>query len=301
MTIKRLPKDQIDLHLHSKSSDGQNTVNEVIDLAFTQGKLKVADITDHNYFSLTQKQVVGTDEDQLTVIPGCEFSTTYVLRSRNMYDEIHVIGIFPNGVDPKNFEDLFAPIEGGRKKYIGAILDSLHNLGVGISMEEVLRVKRSTGYLGRFQIATVLVEKGYGSSVDEIMDRFIGNFSPYYINPTKYIDYAPFQTVIERILANGGFPILCHPLSYHRLAVDEITALVQDFKEATKGVGGIEVYYSHYTEEQREYLRRLQEEAGLIPSVASDRHRVDQPFASYGGYSLYQKMLKALNSHSVLE
>lgn len=59
MTIKRLPKDQIDLHLHSKSSDGQNTVNEVIDLAFTQGKLKVAAITDHNYFSLTQKQVVG--------------------------------------------------------------------------------------------------------------------------------------------------------------------------------------------------------------------------------------------------
>lgn len=301
MKIKRLSKDQIDLHVHSTNSDGQNTVDEVIDLAFTQGKLKVMSVTDHNYFSLTQKQVVGTDEDQLTVIPGCEFSTSYILRSRNMHDEIHVIGIFPNGVDPKNFKDLFAPIEEGKKKYIGAILDSLHNLGVEISMEEVLRVKRSTGYLGRFQIATVLVEKGYGSSVDEIMDRFIGNFSPYYINPTKYVNYVPFQTAIERILVNGGFPILCHPLSYHRLTMAEVITLVQDFKEATKGVGGIEVYYSHYTEEQREYLRKLQEEAGLIPSVASDRHRVDQPFASYGGYSFYQKMLKVLNSNSVPE
>lgn len=290
--------DRTDVHTHSVNSDGQNTVEEVIDLALNQGKLRVLAITDHNYFSLTEKRIVGENENQLQVIPGCEFSTTYVVPSRGTREEIHVIGIFPNGVSPEKFEDLFIPIAEGKHNYIMAILDKLYELGVELSMEEVQRVKRKTGYLGRFQIATILVEKGYGSSVDDIMDRLIGNYSPYYINPADYVKYAPFKTIIERILLNGGFPILCHPLSYNKLTKDDVIRLVWDFAEITGKTGGIEVYYSEYlkSKEKLEFLESLQKETGLIPSVASDRHRTDQQFADYGGYSFYQDMLKALES-----
>lgn len=37
-------------------------------------------------------------------------------------------------------------------------------------------------------------------------------------------------------------------------------------------------------------------EYDLVPSVASDRHRKEQPFSSYGGYSFYKEMLVRLGN-----
>ena len=41
---------------------------------------------------------------------------------------------------------------------------------------------------------------------------------------------------------------------------------------------------------------RIAEKYDLVPSVASDRHRVEQPFANYGGYSFYKEMLVRLEN-----
>ena len=46
-----LEEGRIDLHLHSRNSDGENTVSDVIRMAEEEG-LKVIAITDHNKFSL---------------------------------------------------------------------------------------------------------------------------------------------------------------------------------------------------------------------------------------------------------
>ena len=294
MKEKIVSYPRIDLHLHSTGSDGLNTVDEIVDLALQEEGLKVISLTDHNSFSLTKKYIVGTDGHFLEVIPGCEFSTTYEVPSGKGKEEIHVIGIFPNGVNPGKFEDLFAPIAEGKQKYVEAIVEKLQELGVDLTMEEVMQTKRATGYVGRFQIAGLLVKKNYGTSIDQVMDRWIGNFSPYYIKTSKYIQYAPFELVVKRILEFSGFPILCHPLMYQEFDKNDVKTLVKDFRDASGGIGGIEVYYQQYNKEQQTFLKGFQEEYGLIPSVASDRHRPDQCFANQGGYSYYLEMLKAL-------
>lgn len=75
------------------------------------------------------------------------------------------------------------------------------------------------------------------------MDKYIGNFSDHYLPATDYIQYAPFQTVIERILDQSGFPILAHPYSYHKLNMDEVINIIESFHEISDGTGGLEVYY----------------------------------------------------------
>lgn len=294
MNEKKVSDFRVDLHLHSLNSDGLNTAKEIVNLALQEG-LKVIALTDHNYFSLKKKYIVGKEGHFLEVIPGCEFSTTYEIPSGKGKVEVHVIGIFPKGVDPNEFEDLFTPIVDGKQKYVEAILDKLHGLGVDLTMEEVMQTRKATGYVGRFQIAELLVKKNYATSIGNAMDRWIGNFSPYYIKSSDYVNYAPFESVIKRIQACSGFPILCHPLMYQELNKNEVRTLVKDFRDAASRIGGIEVYYQQYNEEQQAFLKELQEEAGLIPSVASDRHRPDQSFAHQGGYSYYQEMLKALD------
>ena len=76
----------------------------------------------------------------------------------------------------------------------------------------------------------------------------------------------------------------------------EIITLISSFKEKTGDTGGLEVYYLEYTKEQQESLRKLAKEYDLVPSVASDRHRKEQPFSSYGGYSFYKEMLVRLGN-----
>ena len=295
MRTKQLLNERIDFHLHSLQSDGENSVKEIVDLALNREHLRAIALTDHNYFAVSSKYIVGTNGNFLEVLPGCEFSTTFTFPSGKK-EEIHVIGIFPKGVNSEAFADLFAPIDEGKQKYIKAILESLHNLGVDLSMKEVMEEKRSTGYIGRFHIAKLMVKLGYGKTVEEIMDRYIGNYSPYYIPATSYIPYTSLEAVVERIQAQSGFPILAHPYSYHALTEKEIITLISSFKETAGDTGGLEVYYLEYTKEQQESLRKLAKEYDLVPSVASDRHRKEQPFSSYGGYSFYKEMLVRLEN-----
>lgn len=103
------------------------------------------------------------------------------------------------------------------------------------------------------------------------------------------------KRIIKRILSLSGMPVLCHPCSYYGFDDDDVIRLVNDFRKACGGTGAIEVYYQNYTEEQQKFLQGLQEKAGLIPSVASDRHRRDQHFADYGGYSFYKKCYRHWN------
>ena len=293
METRQLLNEGIDLHLHSDQSDGQNSVKEIINLAFAQEHLRVIVLTDHNHFSLTNKYIVGSKGHFLDVLPGCEFSTTFTFSSGKK-EEIHVIGIFPENVNPKAFADLFAPIAEGKQKYVEAILSNLQHLGIHLNLQKVMKEKKSTGYIGRFHIAEAMVKLGYGHNVDEIMDNYIGNFSEHYLPTTDYISYAPFQTVIERILNQSGFPILAHAYSYHKLDANEVIELIESFRAISGSTGGLEVYYQHYSRAQQNSLRKLAETYNLVPSVASDRHRTDQPFANYGGYSFYKEMLTRL-------
>ena len=74
---------------------------------------------------------------------------------------------------------------------------------------------------------------------------------------------------------------------------EEIEKLIRDFAQIVQGRGGLEVYYEIYLNqpEKMTFLKEMQEKYQLLPSVSSDRHRTDEPFASGGTYPLYQAML----------
>lgn len=77
------------------------------------------------------------------------------------------------------------------------------------------------------------------------MDRYVGNWSPYYLNPLKYISYNNISEVVQRICETNGLPILCHPFGYN-LTKEEIETLIGTFAEISHGIGGIELYYERY-------------------------------------------------------
>lgn len=285
---------RVDLHLHTRNSDGENSVDEVIRQAAEEG-IKVIAITDHNKFSLNRPFT----EKNMEILPGCEFSASYMVSAQNETVEIHVIGLFPDGVDPNDFTGIFAGIHEGKRQYVKAILEQLEERGISVSLEEVQAVSRKSGHIGRHQIADVLIRKGYAEDVDDAFDRHIGNFSPYYIPSTRYIRYAPLAQVVRQIVDSGGIPILAHPYGY-LLNEENIEKLIADFKEVSGKTGAMEVYYELYLDNPKRmtFLKRMAEKYGLLASAASDRHREGQPYATTDGLSFYREMVRVLHQNS---
>ena len=296
---------RIDLHLNTTNSDGDNTPDEVIRLAAREG-CRVIALTDHNKFSLAEPVTVEVSQCEspehwdMTIILGYEFSVSYPVSAWNgETTEIHVIGLFPDGADPDEFADIFADIDEEKQQYIQEILQQLNGRGIDITLDEFETACQRTGHSERHKIADVLIQKGYAKDMDDAFDRHIGNFSSYYIPATRYIHYAPMDEVVRKIRASGGLPILAHPYSY-ALDESEMEQLISDFKAAVGHVVGMEVYYELYVRnlERMAFLNKMAEKYELFESVASDRYRVGQPFASTDALDLYEKMLGALHGEN---
>ncbi len=67
----------------------------------------------------------------------------------------HVISIFPKRCSTRSFADLFSSIDEGKQKYVKSNPGKAFTTGIDLSMEEGDGgKKRSTGYIGRFHIAS---------------------------------------------------------------------------------------------------------------------------------------------------
>lgn len=272
----------IDLHLHTKFSDGECSLEEMIADARNTGLSAIA-ITDHNCFAINEP----LRDDGLEVIPGAEFSTIYK-HGTNIKTEVHIVGLFFDGV-PAEINHILEQIH--KDAYAEAIIKKLNDLGIPIKMEELRERYRQSKQFGRTQIADLIVEKGFASDRANAMDRWIGNFSPYYINPLDCMNYIGTEDCIREILAHGGFPILAHPFHY-KFTRDQIEELVSRYRSITDKPMAMEVYYGKYGEEEVQYLEGLAKKYHLLSSAGSDRHHKDQTFVK-GTYALLEEMKKA--------
>ena len=271
----------IDLHIHTKYSDGERSLEETICDAKRAGLSAIA-ITDHNYFAVE----LPVMDDDLEIIPGAEFSTTYYYGD-GQRAEVHIVGLFFDGVAPE-LKSVFKRIN--KLAYAEAIIEKMNSLGMSLTMEELKASNPQSKQFGRTQIADLLVEKGYATDRADAMDRWIGNLSPHFIHSLDHIRYIEMEECVREICKYGGFAILAHPFHY-KFTKDQIEELVMRFRNAAERTPGMEVYYGKYHEEEVKYLEGLAKRYRLLPSAGSDRHKADHPFVK-GQYELLEEMKK---------
>ncbi len=253
----------IDLHTHSTFSDGCLPADELIFRAQEAG-IGILAITDHNR-TAALPQVPG-----IRLIQGSEISCLHP-DSRGVEHEIHVIAL---GFDPQHpkMQAVFRHNQPDRRPYINAILARLRTLGIDIGTYEDIRAAvPDSRHFGRMQIAKMMRDQGYVSSVGEAFDLYIGAHGQrraYVANPLRYVS---MEQTVDAILAAGGVPVLAH-LYYYQLSQEENLHLLRSFRDMAGSRGAMEVEYGQYTRAQRDDLRRLADEYGLMYSCASDFH-----------------------------
>ncbi|MCH8086416.1 MAG: PHP domain-containing protein [Chloroflexi bacterium] len=244
---------EVDLHTHTRVSDGVLEPEELVALAVEKG-VRYLGITDHDATNgLSRAMKKAQEYDSLTIIPGVELSTDVP------NGEVHLLGYLMDYHDP-GFQSTLGQFRNAREGRGRKMVEKLCAMGLDIEWDRVLEIA-GDGAIGRPHIAQALVEKGHIASVKEAFNKYIGRQGPAYVERSRL---TPVEAV--KLLAEvNGLPVLAHPGD-----IQDIDALLGDMKDA--GLVGMEVYYDHYPEEMVNYLAGCARRFDLIPCGGSDYH-----------------------------
>lgn len=254
----------IDLHLHSAASDGLHPPEELARRAGRAG-LAAAALTDHDETrSVAAFQAAAPAG--LRVIPAVELT---VRVTPGPLGSIHLLGY---GIDPQAPALLEVARRNrlAKRRQIEAILGELAaRERIAIAWEEVAGGRGEDVYVGRNQIAEVLVRRGHSRDRRKAFRRFLE------ARRVPEVEVVGAAEGLEAIRAAGGLPVFAHP-THHDLDrhLRPLVAL---------GVAGIEVWRPRAT---GGLLARLQEAARkhqLLVTGGSDwhGHHPDPPLGTW--------------------
>jgi predicted metal-dependent phosphoesterase TrpH len=241
-----------DLHMHTKFSDGDLSVDELIRLSKKKG-LRCISITDHDNLDSYNAALEPAKEVGIEIIPGIEISSVYEGR------DIHILGYF---CDPTNLA-LNLELENFTRQRITrakAIIKKLNTLGIDIQYEKVASFCNGK-VIGRPHIAKTLVAEEYISSFAEAFTKYLGDGCVAFVEK-KGLN--PQQTI--RLIENaGGIAVLAHP---YKSGIEE--SFIPEFVEW--GIQGIETYTPAQKGNIGKRYRDIAKRFNLVETGGSDFH-----------------------------
>jgi predicted metal-dependent phosphoesterase TrpH len=262
----------IDLHTHSTASDGTDTPAELVAAACAAG-LDVVALTDHDT-TVGWAAAVAALPVGLTLVRGLELSCRWNPPDGSRSTELHLLGYLVDPAQP----DLAATLDRLRSSRLGRarrMTERMAAAGVPVRWDRVSQLAEGAS-AGRPHIARALVEAGIVGSVDEAFATLLSSRSPYH-EPKEDLDAL---AGVALVTAAGGVPVFAHPLARMRGRVvgdDAVRAM------AAAGLAGLEVDHPDHTEADREHLRELAGELGLLVTGSSDYHGTNKRVRVGGG------------------
>ena len=248
---------RIDLHTHSRASDGTQSPAEVMRAAANAG-LDVVALTDHDTAQGWAEAADAAGETGIELVTGIEISTRYE------HAGVHLLAYLPDADDPALLHALDRVLE-GRNSRVPAILDKLRAVGVDLTEDDVRRVSTGTPATGRPHVADALVAAGVVVDRAEAFERYLSPGRPGYA--TRYA--ADLEDMLPLVVAAAGVPVIAHP--WARTAGTVLTeAAFASLQEL--GLAGIEVDHQGHSEALRARLRAIAGNLGLVVTGSSDYH-----------------------------
>ena len=258
----------IDLHTHTKRSDGKLTAEELLQQAADAG-IGVLALTDHN-ITPPDLEELQAQFPAIRLVRGAEVSCRYTTADGHEV-ELHVVALCFDPQHPRML-DVLGRNETDRRPYINALLEKLAVCGIDIGTYDTLRAANpDSRHIGRMHLAKAMAAQGYVKNIEEAFDVYLGAFGQRLAYVPSPIQYASLEEAVAAIRAAGGVPVLAH-LYYYQLSGEENLRLVQRFKELAGDAAAMEVEYGRYPRHIRDRLAAMAEEYDLMPSAGSDYH-----------------------------
>lgn len=260
----------VDLHLHTRHSDGDEAPAELARRCVDAG-LRVAAVTDHNTVAgiAAFEQAVG---GRLTVVPACE--VTAIWRG----EETHCLAYFVDRHDLR-FQERIGGIHDAELAWWRTWTDRAQAIGVPLTWDDVVRRLggHRVAYVGDY--LALLLEAAHGDPrfadyTTEAYGRLVADWCrpgrPLHVEHPEKPDVVDVLSWIEEA---GGVAVLAHPSQFvTALDGSECVALLEPLREA--GLAGLEVWTSWHTPADSDHLADVCDRLGLVATAGSDYHGV---------------------------
>lgn len=249
---------KIDLHSHTKFSDGHLTAEELILRAHTM-QVDVLAITDHDTVAglETAHNTQAKQKRPLKIIDGVEISTNW-----HGFD-IHVVGLNVDRTNPT----FLAQLEGQaqtRKVRAEKIAEKLGKCGFEGVLPRAIALA-GEGQVTRAHFARVLVNNYGVGTMNAAFKKYLGKGKRAAVKA----EWPSVETAIEWIHGAGGQAVLAHPVHYDMTA-KWLRRLVDLFAEA--GGDAIETAFPGISKDKQALVNELAASHNLLASAGSDFH-----------------------------
>lgn len=268
----------VDLHLHTRASDGGWTPSALIDHLAGRG-FRVAAICDHD----TQRSVAQAIElgryRGVHIIPGVEVTCSWNNR------QLHILcyGVHPNRTDAESadFRALLERIDQQLQENAADAARRIETDGKPLPNLDAVRAGRP---LWPFHVLSAAIEMQHVPNLTRAAELVVA------LGGTFTADL-PLGEVVAATHRAGGVCSIAHPGRAD--AVGIVTEEDIDRIVAETGMDGLEAHYRSYSDQQTAQYRRLAEERGMFVSAGSDSHAPHRPTNPRSWHAIWAKKLLA--------
>ncbi|HEX5118722.1 MAG TPA: PHP domain-containing protein [Pseudonocardiaceae bacterium] len=252
---------RIDLHTHSRVSDGTDSPAELVAAASAAG-LDVVALTDHDT-TAGWAEAAAALPPGLTLVRGAELSCTSPDGNGGRCT-VHLLGYLFDPDSPVVLAEQHR-LRGERRDRVRTMATRMRDDGLPIDPEDVLGRLPDGTSAGRPHLAMALQRAGLVSSVSEAFATYLSRGRGYYVPKAD----TPVLDAIRMITDAGGVTVLAHAYASTRgrIVTSEVIADL-----AAAGLAGIEVNHPDHDERARAELRGLATELGVVVTGSSDYH-----------------------------
>jgi predicted metal-dependent phosphoesterase TrpH len=268
---------KIDLHIHSKNSDGKFSVEEILKEAKNR-HLDFISITDHDCVDCQTQATELAKKEGIGYVTGVELNVTF---THPKYHEGKAVSLDFLGYqfDPNNkaLQSKLETIAKYREERAAKILDNLNtefekeNIAA-LSKDDLRQIEESVdGVLGRPHIADYLVKKEIVKTRQEAFNKYLVKCdAPKF---TLYLEEAS-----NLIGGAGGKLVLAHPNDPHGISLKALTKSLDEQTEIVKEkmlprIDGVECWHSRSTLETTNHYLTFAKKNKLMMTGGSDCHQ----------------------------
>ncbi|WP_407318753.1 PHP domain-containing protein [Isoptericola halotolerans] len=250
----------IDLHTHSRASDGTDTPRQVMEAAAAAGLATVA-LTDHDTTSGWADAAASVASTGVALVRGTEISTRATVPGGGL--SVHLLAYLHDPAHPALLTEL-ARTRDDRVTRARRMAELLAE-DFPLTWDDVVAQTHDGATVGRPHLADALVAAGVAADRDEAFATMLHPGARYYVP-----HYAPDTAdAVRAVLAAGGVPVMAHPRAGKRgrVVTEETIAELAD-----AGLAGLEVDHRDHEDADRRRLAVLAADLGLLATGSSDYH-----------------------------
>jgi predicted metal-dependent phosphoesterase TrpH len=267
----------IDLHIHSQSSDGAFTVEEIFKEA-KRRNIEFMSITDHDSIGCQEVAIDLAEKAGIRYVSGVELNVTFSHPGYRAGKPVSLDFLgYQFDAKSKALRDKLQQMAEYREERAAKIL---HNLNAEFEKEGISKLTKRDfeeiqasvdGALGRPHIADYLVKKGIVKNRQEAFDRYLVR-----CNVPKYPLYLEEAS---RLVRNaGGKIVLAHPNDPHGTS---LVTLTKSLPEQTRiieesmmaHIDGVECWHSRHGDQTTSHYVKFAKGHGLMVTGGSDCHQ----------------------------